>query len=483
MNVLVLQHIACEPPGVFEDVLLERGAADPPGRARRGRAATRLARIRRDRRDGWANVRDGRRNAPVADRREAAHRRGRSRRHAVLGRLPRRAAARVEPRRPGLRGRGARGRRPAGRDHSRRTRRPRLRATSPTSSSRCNGTATPSTCPPVPFASPDRPRTGTRRSGTRTRTASSSTSRSPTRWPGSGRACRRMRTRSTACSGPTRRDLRRSDRGALGRDAGARPSALRTLAGASRRLDLPPRDARLVPELARAKRSLLQFDRPLLRRSPSRPHIVAIVRSDSSLAVRRGSAWIAIASSSAPTTSSGTNGLSTYDEAPASTASSARPRERPVNATMGTTRSDEDLTRRLDASDSRQAEVEQNCVGLVLTRELDRLGAVAGSGDFEPRVFEDEAQVCAHDRVVFDRQNGGYSSSGHGFSFAQECKRPRTRCRGLEAIPTTFVGDQTLPMVPTRPEGTSVQSRSAQEFLRRKIPASRGCRAGPDPGA
>ena len=27
MNVLVLQHIACEPPGVFEDVLHERGAA------------------------------------------------------------------------------------------------------------------------------------------------------------------------------------------------------------------------------------------------------------------------------------------------------------------------------------------------------------------------------------------------------------------------------------------------------------------------
>ena len=26
MNVLVLQHIACEPPGAFEDVLLERGA-------------------------------------------------------------------------------------------------------------------------------------------------------------------------------------------------------------------------------------------------------------------------------------------------------------------------------------------------------------------------------------------------------------------------------------------------------------------------
>lgn len=27
MRVLVLQHIACEPPGVYEDVLLELGAA------------------------------------------------------------------------------------------------------------------------------------------------------------------------------------------------------------------------------------------------------------------------------------------------------------------------------------------------------------------------------------------------------------------------------------------------------------------------
>jgi hypothetical protein len=26
MSVLVLQHIACEPPGVYEDVLRERGA-------------------------------------------------------------------------------------------------------------------------------------------------------------------------------------------------------------------------------------------------------------------------------------------------------------------------------------------------------------------------------------------------------------------------------------------------------------------------
>ena len=27
VRVLVLQHIACEPPGVYEDVLLERGAS------------------------------------------------------------------------------------------------------------------------------------------------------------------------------------------------------------------------------------------------------------------------------------------------------------------------------------------------------------------------------------------------------------------------------------------------------------------------
>ena len=54
VQTLVLQHIACEPPGVYEDVLVERGAEDPPGRARRRRATSRLARIRRDRCDGRA---------------------------------------------------------------------------------------------------------------------------------------------------------------------------------------------------------------------------------------------------------------------------------------------------------------------------------------------------------------------------------------------------------------------------------------------
>ena len=27
MKILILQHIACEPPGVYEDILVERGAA------------------------------------------------------------------------------------------------------------------------------------------------------------------------------------------------------------------------------------------------------------------------------------------------------------------------------------------------------------------------------------------------------------------------------------------------------------------------
>ena len=71
MRVLVLQHIACEPPGVFEDVLLERGARAPARRARRGRPAARLARLRRDRRDGRTDERQRRGQAALAHRREA----------------------------------------------------------------------------------------------------------------------------------------------------------------------------------------------------------------------------------------------------------------------------------------------------------------------------------------------------------------------------------------------------------------------------
>ena len=47
MKTLVLQHIACEPPGVFEDVLIERGATITRVELDEGEAAARLARLRR----------------------------------------------------------------------------------------------------------------------------------------------------------------------------------------------------------------------------------------------------------------------------------------------------------------------------------------------------------------------------------------------------------------------------------------------------
>ena len=49
---VVLQHIACEPPGVYEDVLAS-AAPSPARRARRGRAAPGAARLRRGGR-AWA---------------------------------------------------------------------------------------------------------------------------------------------------------------------------------------------------------------------------------------------------------------------------------------------------------------------------------------------------------------------------------------------------------------------------------------------
>ena len=90
-----------------------------PGRARRGRAASRLARVRRDRGDGRADVGQRRCPAAVADGGEARDRRGRARGDAVLGRLPRRPAPRRVARREGVSGAGAGGRAAAG-EHDRR---------------------------------------------------------------------------------------------------------------------------------------------------------------------------------------------------------------------------------------------------------------------------------------------------------------------------------------------------------------------------
>ena len=52
MRVLVLQHIACEPPGEFEDVLHERGADILRVELDEGEQAARPPRVRRDRCDG-----------------------------------------------------------------------------------------------------------------------------------------------------------------------------------------------------------------------------------------------------------------------------------------------------------------------------------------------------------------------------------------------------------------------------------------------
>ena len=146
MRVLVLQHIACEPPGVFEDVLRRARPRARARRARRGRAAARR-RLGRDRRHGRADERERRGREPLAGRREGRDREPRARRAAVLGLVPGRAAAGRGARRARLR----RARRP--RSACSRSSSPRPAATTRCSercrpaSTRCSGTATRSTCP------------------------------------------------------------------------------------------------------------------------------------------------------------------------------------------------------------------------------------------------------------------------------------------------------------------------------------------------
>ena len=162
MNVLVLQHIACEPPGVFEDVLLERGAT--------------LQRVELDEGEPLPASLDGidaivAMGGPMSVNDEAEHpwlvaekaliaRAVRGRR-PVLGLVPRRAAPRLVARRP-----GATRARPPRSACSRSTRRPRLRdgsRSSPASRGRgrrCSGTRTRSTFPRAPRSSrrsPDYP--------------------------------------------------------------------------------------------------------------------------------------------------------------------------------------------------------------------------------------------------------------------------------------------------------------------------------------
>ena len=86
MRILVLQHIACEPPAVYEDVMRERGGEILRVELDEGETAARLARLRRDRRDGRPDGRLRReRGPPLAGGREDPDRRRRPRRRPFFG--------------------------------------------------------------------------------------------------------------------------------------------------------------------------------------------------------------------------------------------------------------------------------------------------------------------------------------------------------------------------------------------------------------
>ncbi len=72
-----------------------------------------------------------------------------------------------------------------------------------------------------------------------------------------------------------------------------------------------------------------------------------------------------------------------------------------------------DATCRLDAVELREAEVEQDHVRPMLSRLLDGLDPVAGLGDVEAGVLEDQPQVGPHDRVVLDGENSCCCNLGH----------------------------------------------------------------------
>ena len=183
MRVLVLQHIACEHPGVFTRGDARARRRGDRGRGRRGRAASRLARVRRGAGDGRADGRRRRRRPPVARAerelvREAVEA-GRPFLGVCLG-VQLLAAALGAPR---LRGR-APGGRPARRSSS-----PPRGATTRSSrgladrlvSLQWHGDTFDLPADAVRLASS--PRSPTRRSGSASApTGSSSTSRSPARW-------------------------------------------------------------------------------------------------------------------------------------------------------------------------------------------------------------------------------------------------------------------------------------------------------------
>jgi hypothetical protein len=86
----------------------------------------------------------------------------------------------------------------------------------------------------------------------------------------------------------------------------------------------------------------------------------------------------------------------------------------------------ENPTRRLDAIQARQAQIDQDEVGSVLARELDRFDSVASVGHYlVARVFENQAQVCAYDRVIFNGENSGCRKCCHKRTSYWVQKSPR----------------------------------------------------------
>ena len=74
----------------------------------------------------------------------------------------------------------------------------------------------------------------------------------------------------------------------------------------------------------------------------------------------------------------------------------------------------EDLASRLDTAETRQVQVDQDHVGPMLPRQLDRLDSVTGiRAHVESRVLENKPQIGTNDRIVFNCEDTGCRKRCH----------------------------------------------------------------------